>query len=404
MVWPTVELGDVTREIDRSEAVRPESTYRLLGMRSKIGGPFLRETKLGTETSATRLSRVKTGDFIYSRLFAWQGSFGVIPENLEGCYVSNEFPLFEVDEERLDSRFLTFWFGLRSTQRAVETDCYGSTPGTRNRFKETYFKKLRVPLPPLSEQRRIVARLDRVASLVDERRQVLAEAVKDTDVLLHKAFQHVVAGADYLPMERAAPLIRRPVDVQPDESYPELGVRSFGRGTFHKPALEGTQVGSKKLFLIEPGDLVFNIVFAWEGAVAIAKQEDSARAGSHRFLTCVPDPTIASADFLLYYFLTREGIDKLGEASPGGAGRNRTLGLKKLAAIDVPVPPIERQRWFDDLQGKVRELRRTRADTAIDLDALLPAMLHEVFGGVIPKPEPQASDTTDVVTLRAAAG
>ena len=260
---------------------------------------------------------------------------------------------------------------------------------------------MEIPLPPLDEQWRIVARLDCVAALVEERRQVLAEAEKDADALLRKAFDRAIEGADYWPMEEVAPLVRRPVDVQPDESYPELGVRSFGRGTFHKPVLEGTEVGSKKLFMIEPRDLVFNIVFAWEGAVAVAQQEDAGRVGSHRFLTCVPDPAVASVDFLLYYFLTREGIDKLGEASPGGAGRNRTLGLKKLAAIEVPVPPIERQRWFDDIQAKVHDLRRTRVETATDLDALIPAMLHEVFGEVVRTKSVKAVEDSYVPTVRA---
>ena len=123
-----------------------------------------------------------------------------------------------------------------------------------------------------------------------------------------KAFERVIEGAPYRPMAEVAPLVRRPVDVQPDRSYPELGVRSFGRGAFHKPALEGMEVGSKKLFRIRNGDLLFNIVFAWEGAVAIAREADNGRVGSHRFLTCLPDPDAATNEFLRFYFLTPEGL------------------------------------------------------------------------------------------------
>ncbi len=380
MAWPRVELGEVTSPVDRSEPVRPDATYQLLGMRSRIGGPFLRETKLGSEISAARLNMVAAGDFIYSRLFAWQGSFGVVPEDLDRKFVSSEFPLFSIKTKRLDGRFLTLWFGLPSTQRQVREYCYGSTPTTRNRFKERHFTKLRAPLPPLEEQRRVVARFDQVARLIAKRRKALAAADQDVDVLLHNAFQQVVRDADYLPMAEVAPLVRRPVDVQPDDIYPELGVRSFGRGTFHKPPLDGMTVGSKKLYRIAPGDLVFNIVFAWEGAVAIARDQDEGRVGSHRFLTCVPKPDAPNAEFLLYYFLTREGLQCLRVASPGGAGRNRTLGLKKLAAIAVPVPSARKQRWFNQLQAKVHELRKNHDEAAARLDALIPAMLHEVFG------------------------
>ncbi len=403
MEWPSVPLGRFLTQCNDWVHPEPDQVYKQVTARLWGKGLTLRGEVPGSKIAANRQVRVREGQFLLSRIDARHGAFGLVPKELHEALVSGDFPAFDIDVEQAAPRYLE-WYSKTSgfvdlCRRASE----GST--NRVRLKEARLLAMEMPLPPLDEQRLIVARLDSVATLVDERRQVLAEAEKDTDVLLHKAFQHVVAGADYLPMEEVAPLIRRPVDVQPDESYPELGVRSFGRGTFHKPALEGTQVGSKKLFLIEPGDLVFNIVFAWEGAVAIAKQKDAGRVGSHRFLTCVPDPTIASVDFLLYYFLTREGIEKLGEASPGGAGRNRTLGLKKLAAIDVPVPSIERQRWFDELQGKVRDLRRTRTETAADLDTLLPAMLHEVFGGAIPKPEPQVEAVTvEAAPIRAVAG
>lgn len=379
MAWPVSEIGDLLTRVDRREDVYPQSTYRLLGMRSQIGGPFLRETKSGAEISATRLSRVNAGDFIYSRLFAWQGAFGVISSDLDGCYVSNEFPLYSVDDNRLDPRFLSLWFGLPSTQRMVEEDCHGSTPGTRNRFKEGYFEKLLFPLPSLGEQHRIVARVARVASLTESRQRTLAASEAEVAALLRKAFEKTVKDAEWRRMAEVAPLVRRPVDVQPDESYPELGIRSFGRGTFHKPALDGTAVGNKKLYRVEPRDLVFNIVFAWEGAVATAKADDWGRVGSHRFLTCVPNPKTTTVDFLLYFFLSPEGLRVLGDASPGGAGRNRTLGLRKLAEVKVPVPHIEKVRWFDRVQAKAEALRAARAEAEEEVGALAPAMLHDLF-------------------------
>ena len=54
--------------------------------------------------------------------------------------------------------------------------------------------------------------------------------------------------------------------------------------------------------------------------------------------------------------------------------------MAKLAAIAMPVPSARKQRWFNQLQAKVHELRKTHDETAAKLDALIPAMLHEVFG------------------------
>lgn len=79
------------------------------------------------------------------------------------------------------------------------------------------------------------------------------------------------------PMAEVAPLVRREESIDLNGSYPELGIRSFGKGTFHKPPLSGSDVGTKRLYRIEPGDLLFSNVFAWEGAIAIALPKDAGR-------------------------------------------------------------------------------------------------------------------------------
>src|SRR3954447_12550994 len=82
--------------------------------------------------------------------------------------------------------------------------------------------------------------------------------------------------------------VRRPLGVEPAAMYHQIGIRSFGKGIFHKPPTTGAEIGNKKLFQVEDGDLVFNIVFAWEGAVALARPGDHGRCGSHRFPTYRP--------------------------------------------------------------------------------------------------------------------
>ncbi len=92
--WPMVALGEAMTPVSRPESVQVDKEYRLLGIRLDGNGPFLRETKLGAQIAAPTLWRVEVGDFIYSRLFAWRGAFGVIDDILDGSYVSGEFPTF----------------------------------------------------------------------------------------------------------------------------------------------------------------------------------------------------------------------------------------------------------------------------------------------------------------------
>ncbi len=158
-----------------------------------------------------------------------------------------------------------------------------------------------------------------------------------------------------------APIVRRAVEIQLDQAYPELGIRSFGKGTFHKPPLSGSEVGTKRLFRIEPGDLVFSNVFAWEGAIAVASPADAGRFGSHRFITCVVDSDRANATYLkLYLTASPDGRAQVLQASPGGAGRNRTLGVEKMGRIHVPLPPLAEQQAvvarLDALAEKTRQV------------------------------------------------
>jgi type I restriction enzyme S subunit len=241
-----------------------------------------------------------------------------------------------------------------------------------------------IPLPPLTEQQALVTRLD---ALAEKTRQVEAhlDAVeRDAEHLLALRFRDAITDAPLRPMAEVSPLVRREQSIDLNGSYPELGIRSFGKGTFHKPPLSGGDVGTKRLYRIEPGDLLFSNVFAWEGAIAIAQPEDVGRFGSHRFITCHANPELTTAEFLRYYFLSDDGMLKIGEASPGGAGRNRTLGLEKLMAIEVPMPSLTTQQTFDRLQAEVASLKAKHTAIREANAALLPATLERVFStGVI---------------------
>ena len=379
MAWPIIELSEVIKQDQSYVTALEPVTYKKLSVKLFGRGVVPDKPVDGASILMKKHQFARAGQIIVSEIWAKKGALGIVPPEGDGALCTSHFYLFDIDPSRLIPR----WFHYLTVGNYFEPQISKAARGTTGyaSVRPNRFLQCVIPLPPPDEQRRMVARLDYVAMRIEERRQALVATEREISALLRKAFDKATEGADYLPMEQVAPLVRRPVDVHPDESYPELGVRSFGRGTFHKPALDGTAVGTKKLYRIAARDLVFNIVFAWEGAVAIARNEDEGRVGSHRFLTCVPEPDGPSVEFLLYYFLSREGLRRLGEASPGGAGRNRTLGLKKLAAITVPVPSPEKQRWFDRLQAKVRALRKAHAETSGELDALIPAMLHELFGG-----------------------
>ncbi len=222
-------------------------------------------------------------------------------------------------------------------------------------------------------------RLFTAALKLEEMKSVRAAVLEELSGLLASAFCQVADGAPRRPLGEVAPLTRRPAEVLQDENYPQIAVRSFGRGTFNKPDLDGGDITWEKPFRVEKGDILISNIKAWEGAIAVVDDADHGRFASHRYLTCVADPSIAAARYVYYYLLTPEGLQHVGEASPGSADRNRTLGAKALQAIPVPVPSLEAQRWFERLLLRVEQARQLHKEAVDEQELLLPSVTKSVF-------------------------
>lgn len=157
--------------------------------------------------------------------------------------------------------------------------------------------------------------------------------------------------------------VERPVEVKPNELYTQIGIRSHGKGLFYKEPVTGAALGNKAVFWIEPDCFIVNIVFAWEQAIGKTTQSEVGMIGSHRFPMYRPVNDRVDIDCLISYFLTKRGTDILEAASPGGAGRNKTLGQDRFLKSKITLPPIEEQQKIATIlttQDKVIKLKEKR--------------------------------------------
>ena len=273
-------------------------------------------------------------------------------------------------DSRIDPLFFFYWLKSATLHKL----------GYSRHAKLLAEQVVRFPVLP-AEQRRIATRITALARRSQEVRKLTASLVEDMSHILQAEYDRITTGVSSKPFSEAAKLVRRWVKAKPEEDYPETGIRSFGKGTFHKPTLTGERLGNKRICRIKAGDLVFMNVFAWEGAIAVARPEDDDRVASHRFMMHEVLPNQATAEFLCYYFLTERGLEHIRGASPGSAGRNRTLGITKLEKIPVPVPPIEEQRRFAKLCKLHYQLQRLQQETEAELVSFTPALLAKAFRG-----------------------
>lgn len=375
--WPAVALGDICVPVERRTMPKPGEIYRQLGVRLWGEGAYEREQIDGADTKYPNFNRIVADDLVVNKIWARNGAVAVVAKELADTYVSAEFPIFVLDRQRIDPRwmrFLTKWQGFWSA-------CDEKARGTsgKNRIKPSQFLAVQIPLPPLDEQQSIVSRL---GSLAEKTRQVeehLDATERDADHLLALRCRDAIANAPLRPMAEVAPAVRRSVEIDITVRYREIGARSFGRGLFFKPDFDGAEATWQKPVWIRSGDLVLSNIKAWEGAIALAGDQHDGCIASHRYITCVPDPAQATAGFLAYYLLSEDGLEKVGAASPGTADRNRTLSLGNLAKIEVPVPPLSVQQSFDRLHAQVVALKAKHAAIHAANAALVPATLERVF-------------------------
>jgi type I restriction enzyme, S subunit len=186
-------------------------------------------------------------------------------------------------------------------------------------------------------------------------------------------------------------LERRARELMPHATYTQVGVRSFGKGLFIKEPTTGLELGNKHVYDIHVGDLVISNIFAWEGAIGVARPEHHGLIGSHRFMTWVARSEDLSVRYAQGFFRSKPGINALGQASPGSAGRNRTLSIKGFEEILVPLPPREDQdrivAHLDRLAGVEADARRSQGAGSIAVGRYALAILPRALGDALRRPD-----------------
>jgi type I restriction enzyme S subunit len=152
--WTHTSLREVLTPAPDEVIVDPATSYPNLGILSFGRGLFEKQPIDGAETSAKKLYRVHANQFIYSRLFAFEGAYAVVDEPFDGYYVSNEFPSFDVDARGVHPRFLAAYFRSPSVWEALAIKSRGLGV-RRQRVQPEAILDYEIWLPSLAEQDQI---------------------------------------------------------------------------------------------------------------------------------------------------------------------------------------------------------------------------------------------------------
>jgi type I restriction enzyme, S subunit len=391
VAWPTVPLGDVLRRSGSTIQLDPEATYKEVTVRVNGKGIVERRKVQGLQIASDRRYRAKSGQFIISRIDARHGASGLIPEELDGAVVTNDFPLFDVSKDRLDSAFLGW---MSKTASFVEL-CKRASEGTTNRVRlsEDRFKSLEIPLPPLDEQRRIVARIEELATKVEESRALRLAASSEAEAFARSATDNI-----YRQLERQTGASRLELactsitdgDHQ-TPAFSDAGVKFIFVGNVSKGQLHfnGVKFVTPEYFqrlsasrVPRRGDILYSAVGATLGIPAVV-DVDEAFCFQRHVAILKPDHSKALPRFLWHMLRSTTVFDKAWASTTGSA--QPTIPLRAIRELPIPLPPMDRQMAIvaelDVLQARVDGVRALQAETADELGAMLPAILDKAFKG-----------------------
>jgi type I restriction enzyme, S subunit len=373
-----VKLSEIAPITRRPIEVDASASYPELGIRSFGKGTFHKPALNGMSVGTKRLFRIEPGDLVFSNVFAWEGAVAVATNDDAERYGSHRFIACTVDETRADARYLCHYLlspaGILKLQAA--------SPGGAGRNRTLGLSKLgeiEIPLPPIADQRRIADQIDSVSEKLQSANSLRESVEQDIASLLSVRFQETLARASWLPMRKVAPIVRREVEIKPESTYSELGVRSFFKGAFIRRTVSGTEFTWQKLYQVKANDIIFSNIMAWEKGIALATSDHDNCVGNHRMLTCEANPDFSLSAYLHYYFTTTEGFAKVYAASPGTAARNRTLTGDALMALDVPIPPLVVQMQFVRLKHAIEQVAEVRVKQMVSVEAMLPALCNQML-------------------------
>ncbi|KQT24151.1 hypothetical protein ASG22_09045 [Chryseobacterium sp. Leaf405] len=215
---------------------------------------------------------------------------------------------------------------------------------------------IEIGLPKLDEQKKIAEVLSTWDKAIQETTSIIKKLEKRNKALAFSLLHGKLSTGKVKQLSLSKFLIHTPREIyKPATNYLSLGIRSHGKGIFHKPDSDPKVIAMEKLYEVKENDFIVNITFAWEHAVAIISKKDEGGLVSHRFPTYVINNEIISTEYFRHYILQPFFKYMLDNISPGGAGRNRVLSKKDLLKLIIEVPTLEEQNKIAEILNTANE-------------------------------------------------
>jgi type I restriction enzyme S subunit len=396
--WQTAPLGEFLAQRKEFFTINDFTRYKRARVQLHGRGIVLRDDVDGVEVKTKEQQAARTGEFLVAEIDAKVGGFGIMPYELDGAIVSSHYLLFEINEQKCLREWLD-WF-IRSGMLEDQVTAHGST--NYSAIRPSHVLKYQIPLPPLTEQRRIVRRIEALAWRVAESQSLRREASEEAKVLLQSRTNQILeekAGTgnwkwaylpDFVSSTRHAikrgPFgshLRKEFFVPSGYKVYEQKHAIYGDFTAGRYFIDDEKFKQLKSFEVKPGDIIISCS-GTIGKVAIVPETAKPGIINQALLKLTLDTKKIDRQFFKIVFESDFIKQEVAAMSLGSAMKN--IGsVKILKKIKFPLPPLEEQRrlvaYLDGLQAQVSALRAAQSETEEWLSALMPSILYKAFKG-----------------------
>ena len=252
----------------------------------------------------------------------------------------------------IDTDFL--YYKILSEEKGLMKIANGST---FLEVSKTDFDNFHIAVPPLPEQQKIASILSTWDVAIDNCKNIIEKISYRNNGVTQQLLSGKmrVKGFDekwkVKVINECLNFAPRPI-LKPTENYLALGLRSHGKGIFHKNDFDPATIAMETMYEVKENDLIINITFAWEHAVAIVSKKDEGGLVSHRFPTYTFNSQNATPDFFRHFVLQKYFKFLLELISPGGAGRNRVMSKTDFLKLEIKLPSVAEQKAIATILDK----------------------------------------------------
>ena len=389
--YPLVQIKEFLTRNKTAIEIQDDVYYKRATIKVRNGGIFLRDTVIGSKIGTKNQFVISKGQFLLSKIDARNGAFGVVPDVLDGGVITGNFWTFDVDYSKVNPHYLAL---LTTTNQFIEF-CEQASNGTTNRhyLQEPLFLDIKVPLPSLAEQNKLVEEyntyIKRADRIVAECKKIdndiiqcfnnsigLKQIVKSTQLLSFFRFKETSSRWDPFAINNR---LTAEVPIFPFSKYitsiatgttPPTSQKEYFNGDikFYTPSdiigekylttsertLTQKAIQDKKARTFHKGDILFVGIGSTVGKVGIVS--DSIVTANQQITGITLNDSLLYPEYAFYYLHYHKDITT--------ADHSKTtlpiINQEKIANIPIPTPPISQQKeiikQIDKMRDKIIEL------------------------------------------------